>query len=39
MEDVWAQLITWRQPVSRDQMDAIEASTEETAARQAPLTG
>lgn len=39
MEDVWAQLITWRQPVSRDQMDAIEASTEETGARQAPLTG
>ena len=39
MEDVWAQLITWRQPVSRDQVDAIEAHAEETGVRQAPLTG
>ena len=33
MEDVWTQLITWRQPLNRDQMDAIEAGTEETAYR------
>jgi cold shock CspA family protein len=39
MEDVWAQLITWRQPISQDQADAIATRTEQTGARQAPLTG
>ena len=27
MEDVWSQLITWRQPISEDQAAAIEAAT------------
>jgi hypothetical protein len=29
LEDAWAQLITWKQPVSADQAEAIEIETEQ----------
>jgi hypothetical protein len=39
MEDVWAQLVTWRQPVDRDQAAAIGATAAQFDPTQAPMTG
>jgi len=38
-EDVWSQLVTWRQSIDRDQAEAIRINAAQFTPAQAPLTG